>query len=35
MTGKSTGDRAEALIAIAHPKYRDELRQGARELGYV
>jgi len=35
MTGKSTGDRAEALIAIAHPKYRDELRQGARELGYL
>ena len=35
ITGKSTGDRAEALIAIAHPKYRDELRQGARELGYL
>jgi itaconate CoA-transferase len=30
MTGKSTAERAEALIAIAHPKFRDELRHGAR-----
>jgi len=35
MTGKSTTERAEALIAIAHPEFRDELRQGARELGYL
>jgi itaconate CoA-transferase len=35
MTGKSTAARAEALIAIAHPQFRDELRQGARELGYL
>ncbi len=35
MTGKSTSERAEALIAIAHPKFRDELREGARELGYL
>ena len=34
MIGKSTTERAEALIAIAHPKFRDELRQGAQELGY-
>jgi itaconate CoA-transferase len=33
--GKSTAERAEALIAIAHPKFRDELRRGARELGYL
>ena len=35
MTGKSTAERSEALIAIAHPKFRDELRRGARELGYL
>ena len=35
MIGKSTGERAEALIAIAHPEFRDELRQGAREQGYL
>jgi len=35
MSGKSTAERAEALIAIAHPKFRDELRRGARELGYL
>ena len=33
--GKSTVERAEALIAIAHPKFRDELRRGAQELGYL
>jgi len=35
MTGKSTAERAEALIAIAHPKFRDELLAGARKLGYL
>ncbi len=35
MVGKSTTERAEALIAIAHPDFRDELRQGAQELGYL
>ena len=35
MVGKSTAERAEALIAIAHPKFRDELRHSARELGYL
>ena len=35
MSGKSTGERADALIAIAHPKFRDELRQAAREFGYL
>jgi itaconate CoA-transferase len=33
--GKSVAERAEALIAIAHPKFRDELRRGARKLGYL
>jgi itaconate CoA-transferase len=35
LTGKSTADRAEALIAIAHPKFREKLRLGARQLGYL
>jgi len=35
MIGKSTSERADALIAIAHPKFRDELREGARKLGYL
>jgi itaconate CoA-transferase len=33
--GKSVAERAEALIAIAHPKFRDELRRGAKKLGYL
>jgi itaconate CoA-transferase len=35
LRGKSTAQRAEALIAIADPKFRDELARGARQLGYV
>src|ERR1019366_8496836 len=35
LTGKSTTERAEALIAIAHPKFREQLRLGARQLGYL
>jgi len=35
LTGKSTAQRAEALIAIAHPKFREGLRLGARQLGYL
>ncbi|MFZ2062339.1 MAG: acetyl-CoA hydrolase/transferase C-terminal domain-containing protein [Candidatus Binatus sp.] len=34
LTGKSTAQRAEALIGIAHPKFREELHFGARQLGY-
>jgi itaconate CoA-transferase len=34
LRGKSTAQRAEALIAIAHPKFRDELTHQAKELGY-
>ncbi|NTV12280.1 MAG: 4-hydroxybutyrate CoA-transferase, partial [Zoogloea sp.] len=32
LRGKSVKQRAEALIAIAHPKFRDELREAARGL---
>ncbi|MGO9452231.1 MAG: acetyl-CoA hydrolase/transferase family protein [Candidatus Binataceae bacterium] len=35
MIGKSTSERAEALIAIAHPKFRSTLHEGARRLGYL
>jgi itaconate CoA-transferase len=35
LRGKSSPERAEALIAIAHPKFRDELGQRARESGYL
>jgi itaconate CoA-transferase len=35
MRGKSSPERAEALIAIAHPAFRDELRRKAGELGYL
>jgi itaconate CoA-transferase len=33
--GKSTAERAAALIAIAHPKFRDELHRSARAVGYL
>ena len=32
--GKSIRQRAQALIGIAHPKKRDELRRAARALTY-
>jgi len=35
MFGKSTTERAEALIAIAHPGFRDDLRRRARTIGYL
>ena len=35
LSGKSTAQRAEALIAIAHPEFREGLRLGARQLGYL
>ena len=35
MTGKSTAQRAEALIAIAHPDFTEGLRLGARQPGYL
>jgi len=33
--GKSTQERALALISIAHPKFRDELLKSAKELGMI
>jgi acetyl-CoA hydrolase len=32
--GKSVRERAQALIAIAHPNFREELMRRAHELGY-
>ncbi|MBF0202519.1 MAG: GNAT family N-acetyltransferase [Desulfamplus sp.] len=33
--GKSTQERAFALISIAHPEFRDELMEQAKELGMI
>jgi acyl-CoA hydrolase len=35
LRGKSTAQRAEALITIAHPNFRGELLHQAREMGYL
>ena len=35
LRGLSIADRAKAIISIAHPKFRDELTQKAKELGYI
>jgi acyl-CoA hydrolase len=35
LRGSSIRERTERLIAIAHPKFRDELEQSGRELGYL
>jgi itaconate CoA-transferase len=35
MKGKSTRDRARAMIGLAHPRFRDELERAARTLGYL
>jgi itaconate CoA-transferase len=35
LMGKSITERAEALIAIAHPKFRDDLIKQAKQLGYL
>jgi acyl-CoA hydrolase len=32
LMGKNHRQRAEALIEIAHPEFRDELKEKAREL---
>jgi itaconate CoA-transferase len=34
LMGKSVTERAEALIAIAHPRFRDDLIRQAKRLGY-
>jgi acetyl-CoA hydrolase len=33
--GKSVRQRAQELIAIAHPQFRDELAHEAKKLGYL
>jgi 4-hydroxybutyrate CoA-transferase len=33
--GKSVRERASELINVAHPRFRDELRAAAKELGYL
>lgn len=35
LRGKSAKERAEALIAIAHPDFRGELREAARKMRLV
>ena len=35
LRGSSIADRTRRLIAIAHPKFRDELTDSARRLGYL
>ena len=35
LKGKSVSDRAKSLIALAHPKFRDELTAAAKNLGYL
>jgi len=32
LLGKTHRERAEALIEIAHPDFRDELREAAKEI---
>jgi acyl-CoA hydrolase len=33
LQGRSTAERARALIEIAHPEFREELRKAAGEVG--
>lgn len=35
MTGRTTSERAQALIGVAHPKFREELKGAARELALL
>jgi itaconate CoA-transferase len=35
LKGRSTRERARALIGLAHPRFRDELTHEARKLGYL
>lgn len=35
LKGKTINERVEALIKIAHPKFRDELRQDAIQMKYI
>ncbi|MGH9085935.1 MAG: acetyl-CoA hydrolase/transferase C-terminal domain-containing protein, partial [Acidimicrobiales bacterium] len=35
MRGRSISERAASLISIAHPRFRDQLEEEARLLGYL
>ncbi len=35
LKGRSTRERAQALILLAHPKFREELSRSAAEFGYL
>jgi itaconate CoA-transferase len=35
LKGKSTAERAEALIGLAHPRFREELTAEAKRLRYL
>ncbi|WP_096199013.1 acetyl-CoA hydrolase/transferase family protein [Bacillus sp. FJAT-45350] len=35
LRGRTIRERTEALINVAHPKFRDELREEAKKLGYT
>jgi acyl-CoA hydrolase len=35
LRGTNTKERVERLINIAHPKFRDELRKQAHEIGLI
>ena len=35
LRGRSIRERARALIEVAHPRFRDELRHEAARLGFV
>ena len=35
LKGKSIRERVELLISIAHPKFREQLRKEALEIGFI
>ncbi len=35
LRGRSIRERTRALIAVAHPRFRDELERSAQEMGYI
>jgi len=35
LKGKPVQERAKALIGLAHPKFRDWLKEEAKKIGYL
>ena len=35
LEGKSIPERAEAMVSLAHPDFRDDLERGARASGLI